>query len=203
MSGNVQASGWRSLVWWLCCQVQDKCFSPSVTIRTFIPAFRTWHVPNCPISPCPSLKCAAKHWVWNTSLQLSKHKPKCIQESRGGSGWGARMIRIGQDSKCHLNLSIKKVVLMKRTGLTCIEHKSSVPCFLSFWEGLPLFHLPVWLIVGTEKRCCFGRGPARGVPADRYPGNVVFFQLPTPENQLDSSQIRGRLEVIGFYFHNK
>lgn len=63
-SGSIQASGWQSLAEWHSCQVQDKSISPSVTVRTFISTFRTWHVPNCPITPCLSLKCAAKHWVW-------------------------------------------------------------------------------------------------------------------------------------------
>lgn len=79
-----------------------------VPIRTFIPTFRTWHVPNSPITSCLSLKCAAKHWVWNTSLQQSKHQPKGIQESPEGSGCRTKLTQIGQDSKWYLKSSTQK-----------------------------------------------------------------------------------------------
>lgn len=117
-SGSVQALGWLSLAAVSLLPSSGQSVSPSVTIRPFIPTFRTWHVPNCPITSCQSLKRAAKHWVWNTSSQLSKHKPKCIQESQGGSVHRAKMIQVGQDSKCHLKSSTRRAVPAKGARLT-------------------------------------------------------------------------------------
>ena len=76
-----------------------------------------------PHPPSPAINVCS----WTSGLkytpELSKHKPKGIQDFLGGSGCGANMIQIGQDSKGHLKSSTKRLCLWTDLGGHPYRHK--------------------------------------------------------------------------------